>query len=103
MSFYHVADAETAARIVATGFRDGEGNYMTEHIWRGVWLSNAPLTVNEGAFGDTILEVDLPEHIFSRHEWVEDGKPYREALIPAVIVNGYPRRIIGLLDDWDEP
>ena len=28
------------------------------------------------------------------YEWVEDGKPYREFLVPARLVNTYPTRLV---------
>jgi hypothetical protein len=30
-----------------------------------------------------LLELTIPEELFSEYEWVEDGKTYREAMIPA--------------------
>ena len=75
--------------ILAQGFRDGEGHYLTDRRWRGVWLSDRPLDINEGAKGDTTLALDIPIHVFVEFEWMEEGKPYRESLIPATIVNRY--------------
>lgn len=56
-----------------------------------MWLSDVPLDANEGAFGDALLAVrfaagDLAE--LTNYEWLEDGKPYREWLVPAALVNG---------------
>jgi hypothetical protein len=51
---------------------------------RGVWLSNEPLTINEGAEGDTLLCVTLKckWKRIEGFEVVELGKPYREWIIP---------------------
>jgi hypothetical protein len=52
-------------------------------------LSDRPLDGNEGAGGDQLLEVLLPDDCrdFSYYELVEEGKPYREWCIPAEIIN----------------
>jgi hypothetical protein len=78
-----------AAAIMAGGFRDATDYYMTDQLFTGVWFSDRPLDVNEGAGGDTLLMVDLPDDVFAAHEWVEEGKPFRESLIPAEVVNRY--------------
>jgi hypothetical protein len=76
--------------ILRDGFRDEDGSYMLEDFaLRGVFLSDKPLDANEGAGGDKLLEVTLPEDCcdFSYYELVEDGKPYREWCIPAEVIN----------------
>lgn len=78
-----------AKEILSRGFRDGKGTYMTAHEWKGVWLSNIPLEASEGARGNTLLSIDIPEGVVTPYEWVEEGKPYREFLIPAKIVNSF--------------
>jgi hypothetical protein len=57
--------------------------------WSGVWLSDKPLDANEGARGDVLLKVklDLTEEQLDDYEWIEEGKAYREWLIPAALVN----------------
>src|SRR5437867_3558114 len=64
---------------------------MTERMWRGVWVSaDEPLTVNEGAgTARDILVIDVPENLVAGFEWIEEGKPYREFLVPAVILNAH--------------
>jgi len=56
--------------------------------YRGVWLSNVPLDINEGADGDTLLCVTLAcdSERISDFECVEASKPYREWLIPAAVL-----------------
>lgn len=87
MIVYHTTDASTAIR--AEGFKDGEKNYMTTETWRGVWVANTPVDINEGAKGDVVLALEIPIEIFNQYEWVEDEKTYRESLIPAEILNKY--------------
>jgi hypothetical protein len=71
------------------GFRDQTGNYMTVIAWSGVWFSDVPLDENEGADGDTLLVLEIPEHVISQYEWIEEGKPYREFLLLSELANKY--------------
>ncbi len=84
-----------AKAILAQGFRDGKGTYVTDdREFQGVWLADHPLDVNEGADGDGVLVLDIPEEVIAQYEWIEEGKRYREFLVPAEIVNRYgPPRI----------
>jgi hypothetical protein len=82
-----------ADEILRDGFRDAAGSYGTAYIFRGVWVSaEVPLDEQEGAHGEAVLELDVPESLFVEYEWVEEGKPYREAMIPATDLNKHPRR-----------
>jgi len=89
MKLYHRTVDQAAAAILDQGFRDATGGYMTTHDHAGVWLSDMPLDANEGAVGDVLLEVilDVGDDVLGRYEWVEEGKRYREFLVPAVVVN----------------
>jgi len=84
---YHRTSAAQA--ILSGGFKDATGTYMTRNEYTGVWLSDEPLDINEGADGDTILTLDIPETILVEWEWVEEGKGFREFLVPAKIVNTF--------------
>lgn len=88
MKLYHRTDAADA--ILRDGFRDRTGSYLTEGDFIGVWLSDRPLDGNEGAWGDSVLVVDMPETTVVPFEWVEDGKSYREFLVPAEVLNAHP-------------
>ena len=51
-----------------------------------------PLGFSEGAKGDDVLRLDIPETLFTSHEFVPEGddhRAYREALIPAALLNAY--------------
>ena len=87
MILYHRTHAAIAEPILCDGFRDGTGTYLTTEEHSGVWLSNVPLDINEGAEGDTLLQLDLPEQTIADYEWREDGKRYREWLVPARLIN----------------
>jgi hypothetical protein len=41
-----------------------------------------------------LLAVELPEDVFAEYEWVEDAKPYREALVPADVLNAQARPVL---------
>lgn len=88
MRFYHRTSA--AEEILAHGFRDATGFYLTTQQWSGVWLSDVPLDGNEGATGDDLLAVDVPDEVAAQwadYEWCEEGKPHREWLVPAELLN----------------
>lgn len=87
MRLYHHTYATQS--ILSDGFKDGEGYYLTTSLHQGVWLSDCPLDINEGADGDTLLSIDIPDNVIADYEWIEEEKPYREFLIPAEIVNRY--------------
>jgi hypothetical protein len=94
--FYHRTSRKAAEAILNEGgFRDREGTYLTGRAWQGVWLSNVPLDANDGAEGDVLLEVRIAARLVRPYEWVERGKPYREFLVPAALVNaqGTVRRV----------
>jgi hypothetical protein len=91
MRVFHRTDAAEA--ILRSGFQDGRGSYMTDRERTGVWVSDVPLDINEGARGDVLLSIEVPEEVIIPFEWIEEGKPYREFLVPSSILNscGPPR------------
>jgi hypothetical protein len=88
---YHRTTEHIARQIIANGFRDGEGAYMTTHVWSGVWVSDRPLDENEGARGNALIRIELAkeECEIAKFEWIEDGKGYREWLMPADLINEF--------------
>ncbi|HTF32426.1 MAG TPA: hypothetical protein VK714_01860 [Myxococcota bacterium] len=101
-TLYHRTDGASAAAILEEGFQDGEGTYMTKSVYRGVWLSSVPLDDNECASGDTLVEVSVAasDAELTAFEWVEEGKSYREWLIPAVWLNA--RATVCVLSEQEE-
>jgi hypothetical protein len=88
MILYHRTTEEAAAAILTGGFINHTDYYGGTRLHTGVWLSDQPLDINEGAQGDVLLEVAGLSETDIRHcEWIEDGKPYREWLIDAAIIN----------------
>jgi hypothetical protein len=87
MRLYHRTDAKDA--ILAEGFTDAQGDYLTERLHGGVWLTDRILDSNEGAASEDVLDLEIPEEIVAPFEWIEEDKGYREFLVPAEIVNRY--------------
>jgi hypothetical protein len=100
--FYHRTTEASARKILRGGFRDGTGTYGFTRTLRGVWLSNVPLDCNEGAWGDVLLQVDLPEQVVANYEWIEEGKPYREWLVPARLINKQAKISVVKEDEAEE-
>ena len=73
--------------ILKNGFKDSTSNYLTQNEYTGVWISDVPLDENEGAVGDALLLVEIATHLVKGYEWIEEGKPYREFLVPAIVLN----------------
>ena len=86
MIFYHRTPAAQA--IVSGGFRDATGSYGFGIMLTGVWLADQPLDSNEGAKGEELLEVSVPDEVdLSGFEFIEDEKGYREWCVPAALIN----------------
>jgi len=85
MLLYHRTHG--ADDILRDGFRDAEDTYGTDVLLRGVWLSAWPLSLHEGAVGNLVLEVELPDALATEHELIEDGNTVREFLVPADVLN----------------
>jgi hypothetical protein len=108
--FYHRTRRHVAEEIIANGFRDGTGTYLTSDEHRGVWLSDVPLTADYGISilgkDDVILRVTLPCRLedLAGYEWVEEiedpdtGEPctkrYREWLVPAGMIGAEMRKSV---------
>ena len=86
---YHCTTESFARQILANGFRDHTARYLTDREWTGVWVSDQPQYNTEGASGDTLLQIEIAEEIVAPYEWVKEGKPYREWLIPAATLNRF--------------
>ena len=90
ITLFHVTTDDAAISILANGFTDGTGTYLTNDQFTGVWLSDQPLGFNDGARGDTVLAVDFDGDLaeLQGYEWIEERKPYREWLVKAAFLNG---------------
>ena len=56
---FHSTTEDAAASILGGGFEDATGNYLTNQEWNGVWLSDVPFDVNEGAKGNVSIALPL--------------------------------------------
>jgi hypothetical protein len=102
ITLYHRTTADAADAILHGGFKDATGYYLTENLYTGVWLSDVPLDVNEGAKGDTLLRVELrmsQTDLDDNYEWVTDGAPYREWLVPADVINTRKVSVVVVAED----
>jgi len=87
LTVFHRTTRTAAEQILRSGFRDTTARYLTDREWSGVWVADRPLDNSEGASGEALLQVEIAEEILTSYEWIEEGKPYREWLVPADILN----------------
>jgi integrase len=91
---YHRTTADSAGTIIRDGFRDAEGTYYMRNAQRGVWVTlERPwdLTISGEPPGDpALLVIEVPDDEIVAYEWIEEGKGYREALVPAEVLNKWP-------------
>ena len=100
MRFFHTTTEQAAESILSGGFRDASGGYgLASTVLTGVFVSNRPTSVSDGASGDVVLSVDLPDDL-DVAEWAIDevGHPIWEWCIPAVVINER-----GSLSRYEEP
>ena len=99
MIVYHATrDQESVTAILEHGFKDASDTYLTSTERSGIWLSDQPLLAGNGGLNgdEPLLRLEIPESTLSEYEWIEDGKSYREWLVPADIVNSYgPPKYVG--------
>ena len=93
MKVYHVAKAENASDIDTHGFQ-GPGRYLADAQPGGVWVADRPLLAESGTPIEVAacFEIQVPDRVLLSREWIEDGKGYRKFLVPALVLNRYPRR-----------
>ena len=84
---YHTTDQAEA--ILRDGFRDGTGSFMLAGLTlTGVFVSRWPVDVNEGAKGEQVLEVTLPDDLdLEPWEIAEEDRPVWEWCVPADLLN----------------
>jgi hypothetical protein len=87
LTVFHRTTKDAATKILRDGFRNTTGRYLTDREWSGVWVADRPLDNSEGASGEVLLQIEIAEDRLAAFEWVGEGKPYREWLAPAVVLN----------------
>lgn len=88
LTVFHRTTQVVAEQILRGGFRNTTGRYLTDREWSGVWVSDRPLDNSEGASGAVLLQIEIAEDRLAAFEWIEEGKTYREWLVPAAVLNG---------------
>jgi hypothetical protein len=103
MKLYHVTTCDRARTILRQGFHDNVGSYGADRQLSGVWLSDKPLDCNDtgNVIADAILAVSIDCELddLSMYECVEDGRSYREWLVPADFVNKRTVAIVQMGED----
>jgi len=101
LTLYHTTNA--AEVILTSGFRNGVGSYGLATLeLRGVFLADCPVDCNEGAIGDQVLAVVLPDDVdLSDYELVDELKTYREWCVPAELINRHGQLRLLSEDDVD--
>ena len=100
MRFFHATGNKNAEAILKEGFRDGTNFYLTDREWSGVWIFDKPFDDSHLSDGITLFAIEIPEDAISELEWPEEGKPYREWLVPATLLNSYGPPVV--IDDYDD-
>jgi hypothetical protein len=111
--FYHVTTPPIAPTILAEGFKDNAARKgifdIVTHVFEpGVWLADVPpitaISVDQflGHEDEAWIAVRVTEAQFEAHfrgnEWQDSGWPTRQWLLPAAVVNQFPRWEIPLVD-----
>ena len=96
VKLYHTTDAAEAIPIL-----DGDAPFHDDRYRLGgltlvgVIVSDRPLDANEGRPGEDVFEVTISDDLdLDEYEIVEEGKPYREWIVPAKVLNQFPRRLL---------
>jgi len=103
MRLFHIANIANAEAILKDGFRDVMGYHHAGQEWTGIWVSSEPLDWSQRQYlddGITLFAIEIPEEDISDLEWVEEGKAYREWLVPAALLNSYGPPVV--TDDYED-
>ena len=99
VNLYHVTDAAAAEAIVRDGFRDGKASLGVAPTWPlGVLVNDEPLSVYDGASGDEVVEVLVPDSTPLDFERLDDAEGYHEWRLSAHVLNEWPRRRLNTTD-----
>lgn len=90
MRVFHKTGNVTVTTIINEGFQDGDGKYISDFAWRGVWVSDRAVA-SDRTPDDVFLAIEIPDEVFAKYEWTRDGGGERGSLIPAKVLNRYGR------------
>lgn len=106
---YHVTTGENAVAILRDGFKDSAGNYMTNKLWKGVWLTDKPdemipvIAHARSCPNPVVLAATVSPSLASvldGYEWASEiPNCYREWLVPAKLINGHST--VTIAEKWD--
>lgn len=113
MKVFHASTATAAAGIAANGFRDTPGSRFRRN---GVFVADVPLTEADiaGPHRNAWFEIEVPSAALEGFEYALMENDWRVWLVPAEMLNRYPRRERGddvldevrstglVTDDWEE-
>jgi hypothetical protein len=85
MILFHRTGPQSPRTILKSGFVDGPA-YSEMLDVAGVWLSDRIMNVRRASCSSK-SRMDSQDSELADIEIIEDGKPYREWCVPAVIVN----------------
>lgn len=73
---FHTTTQPAAQSILESGFRDGQLSGIVGVEVLGVSLSIEPVDCNQGANGDTVIEVEVPDSLdLASYFVIEEGAP----------------------------
>jgi len=95
MQLFHRTNIAEARRVIREGFRDEKWRFGRDAVTGeaieavGVWMSDRPLTTDEGPLGDAVIEIALSagEDILARFEVFGPTTDARLWVVPAQLVN----------------
>jgi hypothetical protein len=91
-TLYYRTTAANAARTLREGFRDHVDLYSQTRGRRGVLLTDR--REEDAAAMGGLVTIEMDESIVAEYEWIEEGKPYRQFLVPAAVVNEHGKVMV---------
>jgi hypothetical protein len=97
---YHIVRSAEAPDIEVRGFREPSGRYLADSLENGICVADRPLLAESGIeIGlAACFEILVADRVLVGRERVEAGKEYRQYLVPALLLNRYPRRRLTLYE-----
>lgn len=92
---FHRTDEPRGEAILRDGFRDATGRwgFVVDEPLTGVWVTfDEPWDEVVSPRGEFLIAIDAPVDLLAEYEWVEEGRGYREALVPAEVLNRHSMR-----------
>ena len=98
MKLFHRTSKEASTSILKKGFKDrtdpsGKNYGFGDQIppIKGVWFGSVPLEEHEGAVGDVLFLLEIPDEVVQDldAEVREEGRLWTEYVIPAEVANQY--------------